>query len=190
RELISRLSAYIREPEVAIQVVEFKSQPISILGAVRNPGVHYLRGPNTLIEALAAAGGLEQDYGATINITRRSECGAVPVDNARPDPSGRFSIGEVKFQSLMSARNPTNNLLVCANDVITIPRARLVYVMGEVHKPGGFALRDQETMSVLQALSISEGLLRTAGPQHARILRAQSGQPRRQEIPVNLNQIL
>ena len=190
RELSSRLSPYIREPEVTVRVTEFKSQPVSVLGAVKNPGVYHLQGSKTLIETLSAAGGLEPDAGGTINITRRSECGAVPLGNARPDPSGRFTIGEVKVKPLMDAKDPNNNLTVCSNDVITVPRARLVYVIGEVHKPGGFALRDQETVSVLQALSMSEGLLHTAGPQKARILRAQSGQTQRQEIPVNLNHVL
>jgi polysaccharide export outer membrane protein len=190
RELNSRLSPYIREPEVAVRVTEFKSQPVSVLGAVKNPGVYPLRGRITLMEMLSAAGGLEQDSGGTINITRRSECGAVPVDNARADPSGHFSIGEVKLKPLMEAQNPANNLLVCAHDVIVVPRAKLVYVIGEVHKPGGFVLRDRETASILEALSMSEGLLGTAGAQKARILRAQAGQAQRQEIPVNLSHIL
>ena len=190
RELSLRLSSYIREPEVTVRVAEFKSQPVSVLGAVKNPGVYHLQGRKTLVETLSTAGGLEPDAGGVINITRRQECGAVPVDNARPDPSGRFSVGEVKLRPLMEAKDPNTNLTVCANDVITVPRARLVYVIGEVHKPGGFVLHDQETVSVLQALSMSEGLLHTAGPQKARILRAQSGQGQRQEIPVNLNHIL
>ena len=185
-----RLSSYIREPEVTVRVTEFKSQPVSVFGAVKNPGVYYLQRPRTLIEVLSAAGGLEPDSGGAINITRRSECGTVPVDNARPDPSGRYSIGEVKLKPLMEGGNPANNLLICANDVITVPRARLVYVIGEIHKPGGFVLRDQETVSVLQALSMSEGLLHSASPQKARILRPQEGQSQRLEIPVNLSHIL
>jgi len=189
-EVSSRLSSFIREPEVSIRVTEFRSQPLSVLGAVKNPGVYRLRGRTTLIEALSSAGGLEPDSGGTIHITRQSECGTVPLDNAQPDPSGRFSTGEVKLQPLMEARNPANNLLVCANDVITVPRARLVYVIGEVHKPGGFVLRDQEMVSVLKALSMSEGLTHTAGAQKARILRAEAGQAQRREIPVNLDHVL
>jgi polysaccharide export outer membrane protein len=190
RELTSSLGSYIREPEVAVRVTEFKSQPVSVLGSVKTPGVYHLRGRITLMEVLSAAGGLEPDSGGTVNITRRSECGAVPVDNARTDPSGHFSIGEVKLKPLMEAQNPANNLLVCANDVLVVPRAKLVYVIGEVHKPGGFVLRDRESVSILEALSMSEGLLRTAGAKNARILRAQAGQAQRQEIPVNVNQIL
>ena len=90
----------------------------------------------------------------------------------------------------MEAQDPTGNLTVCANDIVVVPRARLVYVIGEVHKPGGFVLRDKETLSILEALSMSEGMTRTAGPKNARILRAQAGETQRLEIPVNLAQIL
>ena len=96
-EVSSRLNSFIREPEVSIRVTEFRSQPLSVLGAVKNPGVYRLRGRTTLIEALSSAGGLEPDSGGTIHITRQSECGTVPLDNAQPDPSGRFSTPTIDY---------------------------------------------------------------------------------------------
>jgi len=189
-ELSSRLTSYIREPEVTVRVTEFKSQPVSVMGAVKTPGVYHLRGKLTLMEVLSAAGGLEQEAGGTVNITRQNECGKASLDNARTDPSGQFTIGEVKLKPLMEAQSPANNVLICANDVIVVPRAKLIYVIGEVHKPGGFVLRDKESLSLLEALSMSEGMTRAAGGKNARILRAQAGEAQRQEIPVNLTLVL
>jgi polysaccharide biosynthesis/export protein len=189
-ELTSRLASFIREPEVTVRIAEFKSQPVSVLGAVKTPGVYHLRGRITLMEVLSAAGGLEPEAGGKVNITRQSDCGALPVANARKDPSGNFTVGEVNLKPLLDAQDPANNFRICANDVIVVPRAKLIYVIGEVRKPGGFVLRDKETVSLLEAISMSEGLTRTAGPKNARILRAQAGQTQRQEIHVNLNEVL
>ena len=44
------------------------------------------------------------------------------------------------------------------NDVVSVPKADLVYVIGEVRKAGGFMLRTREQMTVLQALSLAEGM--------------------------------
>jgi polysaccharide export outer membrane protein len=133
---------------------------------------------------------LDQEAGDSVRITRRAEWGSIPVPGAHPDDSGQFTVAEVNLKELMQAKNPLLNFAVRPHDVITVPRASLVYVMGEVHKPGGFTLRDKETVSVLQALSLSEGLSRTAGPKNARILRAEAGKPQRVEIPVDLRPIM
>jgi polysaccharide export outer membrane protein len=63
-------------------------------------------------------------------------------------------------------------------------------VIGEVAKPGGFVLNERETMSVLQAMSLAGGLSRVAAPSQARILRDSPGNPRRQEVPVDVKRIL
>jgi len=90
----------------------------------------------------------------------------------------------------MSARDPKNNILIEPNDVITVPRAELVYVMGDVHKAGGFQLSHQ-TISLLQTLSLAEGLGPNNAAGRARILRQEhggDGTPR--QIPVDINKIV
>lgn len=189
-ELTARLGTIVQEPEVTVGIAEFKSQPVTVMGAVKTPGVYQVQGRKTLIELLSLSGGLEQDAGDRVRITRRAEFGPLPVAGTHPDPSGKFTVAEVNLKQLMEAKNPMDNFDVRPNDVITVPRANLVYVMGEVHKPGGFTLRDSETVSILEALSMSEGLTRTAGTKKARILRVQPGQVKRAEIPVDLRPIL
>jgi polysaccharide export outer membrane protein len=80
--------------------------------------------------------------------------------------------------------------MVLPGDVITVPRAKLVYVIGEVHKAGGFVLRERQSISVLQALSMAEGLTQTAGSKNAKILRPVEGTDRKDEIAVNVHDIL
>ncbi len=189
-QLNARLKTYIKEPQVAVTVTEFRSQPVSVIGAVKQPGVHQIEGRKTLIEMLSLAGGIEQDAGHSIKITRRAEYGRIPLPTAIEDATGQFSVAEVDLSSVIEARNPQENLLIMPYDVISVPRAEMIYVIGQVKKAGGFVLRERESLSVLQALSLAEGLDRVSAPQAAKILRQTPGAPQRTEIAVNVKKIL
>ena len=189
-ELVTRLKKYLQKPEVTVVVTEFRSQPVSVLGAVQTPGVHQLQGRKSLFEVLSAAGGLRTDAGNAIKITRRKEWGPIPLPSAAPDPSGEFTVAEVSIRSIMEAKNPQENILILPHDVISVPRADLVYVIGSVRKSGGFVMNERESVSVLQALSLAEGLDRFAAPNKAKILRPLPGGANRSEIAVDLKKIL
>src|SRR5580658_6405073 len=77
-EIAKRLKVYLEEPEVTVSITEFRSQPVSIVGAVSAPGVHQLEGQKSLVEMLAVAGGLRPDAGPMVMITRRMEFGRIP----------------------------------------------------------------------------------------------------------------
>ncbi|HTA42907.1 MAG TPA: polysaccharide biosynthesis/export family protein [Bryobacteraceae bacterium] len=187
--LAERLRVYFRGPQVIVSVAEMRSQPVSIVGAVNTPGVHQLLGHKTLIETLALAGGLRPDAGYRLKITRETEWGTIPLAGATTDKEGSFSVAEVGLKSLMDAANPAENIAIMPNDVITVPVAEMIYVIGDVKKSGGFVLGERRQMSVLQALALSEGLGPSARADEARILRA-NGTDSRTELPVNLKKIL
>jgi polysaccharide export outer membrane protein len=188
--LAERLKRYIKSPQVAVSLTEERSQPVSVFGSVSKPGVLQLQGRKTLVEVLALAGGLAPEAGHSVKITRRLEWGRVPLPTAKDDETGEFSVAEVELRDIMQAKNPQENILIMPNDVITVPRAQMVYVIGEVQKAGGIVLGDQETMSVLQAMSIAGGIGRTAKPDKAKILRAKEGSTQRTELAVNLKDML
>jgi polysaccharide export outer membrane protein len=189
-ELVARLRSYINEPQVSVNIMEFRSQPVSVIGAVKNPGVHQLQGRKTLVEILSLAGGLAPDAGSSVKITRRLERGPVPLPAASRDASGNFSVAEVSLKQLMAAKNPESNIIIRPDDVISVPRAEMVYVMGEVAKPGGYVLNERETMSALQALSLAGGVTRVSGLQRAKILRVVPGTNNREELSVDLKRML
>ena len=189
-EITARLKRYILRPDVSVSVTEFRSQPVSILGAVKNPGMHQVQSGKTLYEMLSLAGGLDTNAGSTIKITRKLEWGSLPLPGAVTDQTGQFSVAEVSVKSILEAKNPGENILVRPYDVISIPRADSVYVIGQVLKSGGITLNDRERVTVLQALSIAGGLDRAAKPQNAKILRKTPEGESRTEIAVNLNKIL
>ena len=171
-------------------VVETHSHPISVVGAVKTPGVFELQGRRTLLEIMSLAGGARDDAGYTARITRQLEFGPLPLPNAAVDPSGQFSVAEVNLQKIMDARDPIGNIVMMPNDVISVPKADMVYVIGDVLKPGAIALGDQKAVTVLQAISIASGLGKTAKSTEAKILRVTPGSTTRKEVAVNLKTIL
>jgi polysaccharide export outer membrane protein len=184
--LNKQLGTHIREPHVVVTITEFRSQSVSVLGAVRSPGTYQLQGRKTVVEMISLAGGFREDSGNTVKIARELEWGKIPLSNASIDPLGKFIVAEVRIKEILEAKNPEDNTLMMPHDVIAVPRGELVYVIGEVNKAGGFILTERSNMSVLQALSLAEGSQRTADTRHAKILRLEPGQEQRREIAVNL----
>jgi polysaccharide export outer membrane protein len=195
KQIAKQLEAFYFEPDVVLSVRVFRSQPVSVIGAVGTPGVHDVRGRRTLMEVLSQAGGLRADAGKTVKITRQNSQGALPIAGAQPS-SGNTTVAEVSISSLVAADNPLENILVLPNDVITVPKASMVYVVGEVKHAGGFSLGGRDSMSALQALALAEGMSLQAAPSHARILRMQGtnlgdrGTADRKEIMVDLRRVM
>src|SRR5579885_3576691 len=123
--------------------------------------------------------------GDTVRVSRPLGRGAIPLEGAREMEGA--SVVELSLPDLLEAKHPGENLLLQPDDVVTVPRAKLVYVVGEVKRAGGFVLHDRASMPVLQALSLAEGLTPVAGAAHAKIVREG---PDRQEIPVNIKDLL
>jgi polysaccharide export outer membrane protein len=99
-------------------------------------------------------------------------------------------VAEVNLKKIMEAKDPEQNIQIFPHDVITVPKAEMVYVIGDVKHSGGFVLSEAESMSVLQALSLAEGLNGTADARHARILRLMHDTDQREELPVDVKGVL
>jgi len=189
-ELTQRFSKEVLKPQVSVEIADFGSQPVSVMGAVNHPGVHQLRGRKTLMEVISMADGLRQDAGPRIKISREIQYGPVPLGTAKTDATGQFSVAEVAVKDLLAGTNPTENILIFPHDVVTVPGAEAVYVIGEVRKPGEVGLKGNATISVLQALSSAEGFGLTPAPQAAKIIRSVPGTTERTEIPVDLKKVI
>ena len=187
--LIDQLKTYVHDPQITVAVTEFRSQTVSVLGAVNNPGVQVLQGRKTLVEILSMAGGTKPDAGYSLMVTRKVRQGELPLPKAALDPTGKFYVAEVNLNDILTATKPELNIQVQPDDTISVPRGELVYVIGEVKKAGGFVLNEKMTVSVLKVLALAEGLTPEAAPKAAVILREGQGTSR-QEIPVNLKDIM
>lgn len=189
-EITKRLTGIMNDPEVSVAVSEYRPHPVSVLGAVRNPGMYQVTGLKTLFEVLSLAGGLNPDASNRVEITRPVTSGPLPLAHTSFDKTGAFHIAELNVRDVMEAKNPEQNIPVLENDVITVPKADMVYVVGAVHKSGGFPLFEKEQISVLQAVSLAEGLDKIASAGKARILRQPSPGAERTEVTVDVNKIM
>jgi polysaccharide export outer membrane protein len=188
--LAKDLTVLVKHPQVQVSVLESLSEPVSVLGEVRNPGMYQLQGRKTLVQVLSLAGGPAADAGYGVKITRRIESGAIPLPGTKVAPGGAYSEAVFPLHDIMSGNALTENILVMPNDVITVPRTEMVYVLGDVQKSGAIELGDTQKVGVLRALSLAGGLAKTAKPTDAKILRLEPGDSKRYEIPVNLKTML
>jgi len=208
QELLRR--TYMKDPHVGVYVREMMSHPVSVFGAVEKPGVYQIRGSKTLLEVLSMAEGLADDAGDMVIVMRGASFlpvppswesnpaplaesnGGIPQGSMSPAP-GSSSGGEgieVNLKSLLESGDPSFNVPIYPGDIVKVTRAGIVYVVGEVKKPGGFVLKSNENISVLQAIALGEGLTRTAAKGQTRIIRTDPQTGERTEIPVNLGKIL
>jgi polysaccharide export outer membrane protein len=214
-ELLRR--SYLKDPHVSIFVKEITSHSVSVLGAVKRPGVLQIRGPKRLVEILSMAEGLADDAGDSVlvihqgiydggaqGLSSTSSAGeepqaSTPSSGIELKQSGETGAGqitatgraeEINVRTLLDANDLRSNVFVFPGDEVRVARAGIVYVVGEVRRPGGFPLKSNGNISVLQALALAEGLTRTSAKKQARIIRTDSVTGERQEIPINLSKVL
>ena len=139
---------------MAVFVEEYTNQGVFILGEVTKPGVYPLIGSHHLFDFISAAGGFTPVAGKSIIITRHSNPLAPEVVHFSRDPN--FAGG-----------NPA----IEAEDTVYVGKAAVVYVVGEVNKPGGFLMVSDQNMTVMEALATAEGTKFTAALGSVRLIR-------------------
>jgi polysaccharide biosynthesis/export protein len=186
----SKFKKYYKAPLITITVAEYRSRPVSVIGSVASPGVIQLRGQERIIDAISAAGGLREDADTHVQLVRKATFGRIPLSQARWDAELKFSVADIDVAAILAGSDTANNVELMPEDTISVSKARMVYVIGEVRKPGGYVVKESTPMSVLTALSMAEGLSSRAAAKKSRILRlVEPGLPR-QEILVDVPRIL
>jgi len=189
-DLVVKLRQYVRTPQVIVTVVQFRSEPVFFVGAFKSPGIYPLLGRRTLVEMLASIGGLQPNASRRIKVTRREEVGKIPLANAIEDPVAKVSSVEISMGSLRENVNPAEDIVLQPFDVVTVERAEMVYVNGEVGKVGALELGERDFISIAQVLSLAGGLTKSADAKNARILRPVMNTSRRAEISIDLTKVL
>jgi len=170
--LAKSLKTFIRDPHVTVYIAEFRSQPVTVTGAVHRPGTFQTEGPKTLWTVLTMAGGLEKDPGATVTVTRQIKYGAIPMPGAHPSADGKQSVVDLPMRDVIDATSAASNLLIQPNDVVAVSTdTRLVFIIGEVIKPGAVELVSHDSISMMQLLAAANGLSKLAAPAHSEIMR-------------------
>ena len=160
----------VKQPQVSLFVEEFATQGITVYGEVSTPGIYPLMGPHTVYDAISAAGGLTVKAGHTITVlhggqTHSEEVIDLPGDGTPGKPDVMLSPG----------------------DTVVVSKTGVVYVMGEVNKPGAFLMENNTAMSLLKAVALAGSTTKVASLKHVYILR--KGNDGMTEIEVRLDRL-
>ena len=186
-DLRTRLAKYVETPKVTVNLLTNNSSKVSIVGEVNSPGVRELTGPTTLLQAISEAGGTKPDAGPKVIVTRALSAGRLPVATETQDKGGTVSIASISLDDLMVSAQPADNILLRPGDIVSIPKAALIYVVGDVHRSGGYPISSRSSMTVIQAVSLAEGLTTNNAAKSARILRpSPTGDGKPIQIPVDI----
>jgi polysaccharide export outer membrane protein len=162
---------YLLAPQVGVIIREYSTQGVSVLGEVKTPGVYGVVGGQSLLDVLAAAGGTTPLAGAEITIQRAGDASTLTV-----------LLSKDAHQSLSS------NVRLYPGDKVIVPRTGLVYVLGDVGRPGGFVMENDGKITLLQALAMAGGTTHTSSMNGSRLLR--KGLSGYTDIHVELNKML
>jgi len=166
-----RQNHVVNNPQVSVYVKEYTSSGISVAGQVSKPGVYSALGPHRLFDILQAAGGLTEKAASTVTISHRG--GANPITVELPKDPGELS---------------RVNVELFPGDTIVVPSAGIVYVLGEVNKPGGYVLNSTGGVTVLRVVAAAGGPTHTAAVGGTKMIRRTPNGL--QEVPVALKDLL
>jgi polysaccharide export outer membrane protein len=153
-----RTGEFLNDPQVSILIEQSAAENVAVLGEVEHPGSVVLTSPRGLLDVLAEAGGLLKSADRHITI-RRSSGASVTVfvpNSAHADLAAEA-------------------VLVSPGDTVLVPRAGIVYVLGDVNRPGGYLMQDDSQLSLMQALALASGSAKTATEGSARLIRSMKG---------------
>jgi len=177
----------LKQPYVTVLIERGMTQNVTVVGPVARPGIYPIERPTHLLDILSMSGGLQDDAGQTITINHRNQAAAGKDQAGNASPAQPESID---VSTLMSGENREANVLVQPGDEITVSNASVVYVVGDVNRPGAFSVRDPRNgISVLRAIALVEGPKSTASLGKAIIVRKSTSNSR-QEIPVDIKKIM
>ena len=209
-----KLRQYMKDPHVGVFVTTVESHPVSVVGAVKKPGVFQIRGTKTVLEMLSMAEGLADDAGDEVLVMRgaglhfgsdanrgstnqdapassapQSPSQADVTANSADDPNDNDTI-KINLKDLLESGDQRLNVAVYPGDIVKVTRGGIIYVIGDVKKPGGFVLKTDQNMSVLKAIALAEGLNATAAKSRTKIIRTDEKTGQRVEFPLDLGKVL
>jgi polysaccharide biosynthesis/export protein len=183
----------VTHPQASVFVKEQLSEPVNVVGAVAHPTVYQVTRPTTLLEVLAAAGGISDNAGSVVIITRPTQPGQARTEPASMRDSGAENEKKItiRLQDLLESGDTVYNIPVYGGDTVTVPKAGIVYILGYgIAQQGGYVLQSYgEQMTILKAVAFAHGLTNFAKPNSTVILRMNPATGRRDEIHVRLKDI-
>lgn len=147
---------FMHHPQVTVTVDQYATQNVAVLGQVKLPGSFPITAPRSVLDMIALAGGLTDAADRSITIERNSD----------PTKTVHFFFSNNANDAI------DNTILVYPGDKVLVPKAGLVYVLGDVKTPGGYVMSNNSSqLTVLQLVAAAGGTNHSAVPSHARLIR-------------------
>lgn len=149
-------SHFLNHPQVSVVVDQYATQEVTLIGEVRTPGAYPIATPRPILDVLALGGGLSDIADRNVLVERHG-------DQNNPI---HYNVSNDAEQAIKE------QVLVNPGDTVVVAKAGIVYVLGDVNRPGGYTMSNNEsTMSLLQALAYAGGAARTARLNRVRLIR-------------------
>ncbi|HEU4435037.1 MAG TPA: polysaccharide biosynthesis/export family protein [Pyrinomonadaceae bacterium] len=184
KEISTRYAKYYRNLQVDVFIKEYHSKQVAIIGAVNDQSRFELQRRVRLLELLTYAKGPSQKAGQTINIVRSTATSPCKQPDETSDVASLFS--SYKLSDVLRG-DPAANPYLEAGDIVTLPEADQVYVVGNVFMPLTIPLREPVTLT--RAIAMAGGLKQDTKKDKIRVLRQEPGAATRKEITVDLSAI-
>ena len=147
---------YLNHPQISVVVDQYATQEVTLIGEVKTPGAYPIATPRPILDVIALGGGLNEDADRDVLIERHG-------DQTNPI---HYNVSNDGQQAIKE------QVLVNPGDTVVVAKAGIVYVLGDVNRPGGYTMSDNASkMSLLEALSVAGGAAKTARLDHARLIR-------------------
>lgn len=189
-EITELLREYIREPQVTVQIKEYQSEPVAVLGAVRAPSRFLLQRRVRLLELLTFVNGLTDNAGQTIQVVHTESSAACKGSPSTVQPRSTEAEGnQIDYYKLADTlrNDEKSNPYVRPGDVISVAVADQVYVIGNVVRPTAIALT--ERMTVSRAIAMAGGTALDTKKREIHIIRQTPGTSEKKDIVVDLEAI-
>jgi polysaccharide export outer membrane protein len=180
KEISGKYLKYYRNPQVDVFVKEYRSVTVSIIGFVNEQGRFQLQRRIRLLELLTYAKGASEKAGQTINIVH-----SAPALSCQPgeSQSEELAFSSYKLSDTLAGK-PEANPYLQAGDIVTLPEAEQVYVVGNVLTPRAIPL--SEPITLTQAIAMAGGVAKDSKKDKIRIVRQEPGSHTKKEIMVDL----
>jgi len=165
-----RSADVLKYPHASVFIAEYATQGVTVTGEVKNPGIYPLLGSHTVLELISAAGGVTATASKAVTITHKSDPTHPVVIQLENNPGSVAATVDIR-----------------PGDTIAVSRSGVVYVVGDVGKPGGYLIENSNRLTVLQAISLAQGLNRTAAQNRAKLIRKTA--TGREEVPLALKKV-
>jgi polysaccharide export outer membrane protein len=175
---------YYRNPQVDVFVKEYHAREVALIGAVNEQGRYQMQRRLRLLELLSFAKGPSDKAGQTINIVRGPRTDLCGNNGDTVADEGGFI--SLRLNDTLRGEEKANPY-VQSGDIITIPEAEQVYVIGNVYSPKSVSLK--EPISVSRAIAMAGGPLRDSKTDRIHIIRQVPGAGGKSELYVNLRAI-